>query len=150
MTVCIVDTSIFCNVLDIPGKNQDRGDVLAILREHIKAEWSLLLPMAAIIETGNHIGHLKSGGHRRRYAGLFRDQVHKACNGEAPWVTTPFPDKDSILEWLDDFPEHATRGLGFGDRSIVAEFDRQCILNRARRVLIWSLDGDLAGYDRRS
>lgn len=148
MTICIVDTSIFCNVLGIPGKNQRRDEVLDELVKHIEKGWYLLLPMAAIIETGNHIGHLKNGGHRRLYAGLFRDQVRKACNGEAPWVTTPFPDKDFILEWLDDFPEHAMAGRGFGDRSIVAEFDRQCIRNRARRVLIWSLDGDLDGYDR--
>ncbi|TCO78129.1 hypothetical protein EV699_1236 [Plasticicumulans lactativorans] len=149
MTVCIVDTSIFCNVLDIPGKNQRCDEARGELAKHIEAQWSLLLPMVAIIETGNHIGHLRDGGDRRRYAERFRDEVRKACNGEAPWVTTPFPDKDSILEWLDDFPEHAACGRGFGDRSIVAEFDRQCILNRARRVLIWSLDRDLAGYDRR-
>jgi len=104
--------------------------------------------MAAIIETGNHIGHLSDGSQRRRFAELFCTQVNAACNGEAPWVPTPFPEVGTLREWLLDFPEHAMRGRGIGDRSIVAEWDRQCRLNPQRRVLIWSLDGDLAGYDR--
>ena len=47
-----------------------------------------------------------------------------------------------------DYPDHAMQGAGMGDLSIVKEWERQCDLNRARRVLIWSFDEHLAGYDR--
>jgi len=40
-------------------------------------------------------------------------------------------------------------GAGMGDLSIIKEWERQCALNKARRVFIWSLDGnDLCAYDR--
>ena len=58
MTICIVDTSVFCNVLDIPHKNQQRAEVLAILKRCIERDYALLLPLAAIFETGTHIAHL--------------------------------------------------------------------------------------------
>jgi hypothetical protein len=37
-----------------------------------------------------------------------------------------------------------------GDLSMIKEWERQCELHRARRVFIWSLDGHLAGYDRKA
>ena len=58
MTICIVDTSVFCNVLDIPHKNQQRAGVLAILKRCIEQDYALLLLLAAIFETGTHISHL--------------------------------------------------------------------------------------------
>ena len=58
MTICIVDTSVFCNVLDIPHKNQQRAEVMATLKRYIEQRYALLLPLAAIFETGTHISHL--------------------------------------------------------------------------------------------
>ena len=43
MTICIVDTSAFCNVLAIPGKNQHREEACAALRAFINEGSSLLL-----------------------------------------------------------------------------------------------------------
>ena len=78
MTVCIVDTGVFLNVLDVPGRNERRDTVLKQLGKRIGERWNLLLPMAAIIETGNHIGHLSDGSQRRRFAELFCTQVVKS------------------------------------------------------------------------
>ena len=58
MTICIVDTSAFCNVLAIPGKNQHREEARAALRAFINEGSSLLLPLAAVYETGRHIAQL--------------------------------------------------------------------------------------------
>ena len=148
MTICLVDTSIFCNVLEVPNQCQDKDAVLDGLREKIEAGWSLLLPVAAIIETGNHIAQVADGRQRRGVAGRFVEQVKMALNGEAPWVVTPLPEKEAWLAWLNEFPEHAMREVGIGDLTIIKEFERQCTLHSMRRVLIWSLDGDLDGYDR--
>jgi len=148
MTVCLVDTSIFCNVLEVPNRCQDKDAVLDGLREKIESGWSLLLPVAAIIETGNHIAQVADGRQRRGVAERFVEQVKMALNGEAPWVVTPLPEKEAWLAWLNEFPEHAMREVGIGDLTIIKEFERQCTLYSMRRVLIWSLDGDLDGYDR--
>ncbi len=148
MSICLVDTSIFCNILDVPGRCQDREDVLSGLEQKITGGWNLLLPIAAVIETGNHIAHVGNGTCRRSAAVRFVDQVQKALNGDAPWVVTPLPGSGDWLNWLDKFPENATRGVGIGDLTIIKEFARQCDLHTARRVMIWSLDSDLNSYDR--
>src|SRR4051794_1277611 len=111
---------------------------------------SLLLPMSAIIETGNHIGHIDNGHQRRKAAMDFVDFVKKALLGQSPFTATqPFKESESLLEWLDDFPDWAGRGLGLGDLTILKEFDRQCALNQSRLIYIWSLDGHLSSYHRK-
>lgn len=148
MTVCLVDTSIFCNVLKVPGRCQNRDSVFQELEGKIEQGWNLLLPIAAIIETGNHIANAPNGHHRRAVATRFVDQVRMALEGDAPWVVTPLPEKEMWLDWLGEFPERAVAGIGIGDLTLIKEFERQCMLFPMRRVLIWSLDGDLQGYDR--
>ena len=59
LDIVIVDTSVFLNVLDVPGFNQDREADLARFRELIEAGANLLLPIAAIFEAGNHIAQTK-------------------------------------------------------------------------------------------
>jgi len=147
--VILVDTSIFLNILDIPGKNQDRLSTLDKFMAMIDLGDSLLLPMAAIIETGRHIAHLGDGGLRRRCAELYVDQVRQALNGSAPWQPTSFPKKETILSWLGAFPDNAMRGLSLTDLSIVKEWEKACDMHPNRNVRIWSLDEHLGGYDRR-
>jgi hypothetical protein len=148
MTICLVDTSIFCNLLEVPGRCQDKQAVLAALEQKIHDRWSLLLPLSAILETGNHIAHCANGAKRRSAAERFVRQVRMAMEGDAPWVVTPIPDNRDWLTWLDDFPDSAMREVSIADLTIIKEYERQCALNPARRVMVWSLDDDLNAYDR--
>ncbi len=61
--VAIVDTSIFCEFLNIPNMNNSREEVLNKFEMLLNDETSFLLPMAAVYETGNHIAQL-SDRHR--------------------------------------------------------------------------------------
>jgi hypothetical protein len=60
--VCIVDTSIFCEILAIPGKSSARA---AQFRKEFgtkaKSREALLLPLAVVIECGNHVGQIRNG-----------------------------------------------------------------------------------------
>ena len=88
-----------------------------------------------------------SAGRRRRDFVEF--VIDRPSSGDSPFTATPlFEEPESLLEWLDEFPDWAGRGSGFGDLTILKEFDRQCALNPSRRVYIWSADGHLSGYDR--
>ena len=69
--IIIVDTSVLLNVLDVPGFNQDRNAVLDEFGELVDAGASLLLPMGAVFETGNHIADVRDGRQRRSRA-VFR------------------------------------------------------------------------------
>ena len=88
-TVLIIDTSVFLNALNVPGFNQRRVEVLKDLEQFIRAEnVNMLLPLAAILETGNHIAQLSDGRLRREYATKFASQVRQAIQGTAPWTPT--------------------------------------------------------------
>ena len=146
--VVIVDTSVLLNLLDVPGRNQDRDAVLGRFGELSDAEVNLLLPIAAIFEAGNHIAHLSDGRQRRDHAQRFSARVREALNGQAPWTVTPLPSTRELADWLSDFPESAMRKVGMGDLSIVKAWESACAKHPQHRVSIWSLDQDLAGYDR--
>ena len=146
--VVIVDTTVLLNVLDIPPRNQNRDAVLAEFKKLVEREVSLLLPMVALFETGNHIARLSNGRQRRRHAARFCDRVGEALEGKAPWTPVPLPEPADLAQWLDEFPDHAMRKTGMSDLSIIKAWKAACTRHPNRRVRIWSFDGDLQGYDR--
>lgn len=146
--VVIVDTSVLLNLLDVPGRNQGRDAALRRFEELLDAEVNLLLPVAAIFEAGNHIARLPDGRKRRGHAQRFSNWVREALDGQAPWTVTPLPNARELADWLNDFPESAMRRVSMGDLSIVKAWESACVRHPQRRISIWSLDQDLAGYDR--
>lgn len=147
-TIRILDTSVFCNILGVPNRSQDQERAIEELTSYQDQDDTLLLPMAAVYETGNHIAKEGDGRERRETAERFAKQVRKAMDGESPFSPTQIHDSEEVKGWLEDFPEDAMRGIGIGDRSIIEVWDQQCALNQARRVTIWTYDDDLEGYDR--
>lgn len=147
--VVIVDTSILLNLLDVPGRGQDRDTVDRRFDELVKDGANLLLPVAAIFEAGNHVARLPHGQQRRRHAEKFGDLVRQALEERAPWTLTPLPGTSELTGWLDDFPQSAMQGIGMGDLSIVKAWKSACARHPLHRVSIWSLDHHLTGCDRK-
>ena len=147
MTICIVDTSVVCELLDIPMMASAPDDFRSLLHAKMEAGESLLLPMTSVIETGNHIGQNGDGRQRRASAVRFAGFVEKAVAGQLPFAPTPLPDLEDITSLLHEFPDWAATGSGLGDLSIVKTWKHQCSLNPLRRVYIWSLDEHLSSYD---
>jgi hypothetical protein len=148
--VCLIDTSIFVEILNVPGKATQHKDTLNQLSTKISAGESLFLPMATIIETGNHIGQNGDGTQRRKCATQFVNQVAKALEGSSPFKPISFLQPDELKNWLSEFPNHAMIGSGLGDLSIIHDWKRMCNQNSSRRVYIWSLDSHLSSYDQHS
>jgi len=147
MTICIIDTSIFCNILKVPGKSQDYSSVMGLMKEKIQRDESLLLPMTSIIETGNHIAQNGDGRQRRSCAEKFIKQLQGAIAGEAPWTPMKSFEIEKFLCWLGEFPDSAMKGVGFGDLSIIKDWEELQRIHSGQRVYIWTLDNDLKGYD---
>lgn len=116
---------------------------------------TFFLPMATILETGNHIGQLENGDKRYICATSFVKFVKSALEAtsnallEPPFVTINFLEANILSQWIDSFTESATQGMGFGDVSIVKDWEEQKDKNTGRRVYIWSEDAHLQGYDYR-
>jgi predicted nucleic acid-binding protein len=147
-SIRIIDTSVLCNLLQVPRRRQHAPRALAEFRAAIAAQDLLLLPTAVIYETGNHIAQNGDGRERRAVARAFVEMVEGALAGKLPFTPTPLPTADEMLEWVGSFPDHAAREIGLGDLSIIQLWEEQCRLHAARRVAIWSYDEHLRAYDR--
>ncbi|MBD2503721.1 hypothetical protein [Anabaena azotica] len=156
-SICLIDTSVFLNLLNVPHCNQQHASVLEEFNTYAAAGCTFLLPMATIIETGNHIAQNGDGTIRRVTALRFVENVKAAFKPNAPWRTTAFPNTTEILEWIDKFPNLAgmnkapdkQEGTSFGDLSIIEEFNKSCKLFPMSEVFIWSLDLDLQSYHQK-
>lgn len=145
--IWIIDTSVLCELLPVPGKSsvENRKQVLTDFKSRIENKDQFLMPYTVLIEVGNHIG--QSDGNRYQLATKFITEiVQKTLDGEAPWKLMKVPDIEKVNEWLKDFPKKAAEGKGYGDHSIIKEWEEFKDLNQGFSVGIWSLDGDLAGY----
>lgn len=147
-SIVLVDTSILLNVLNVEGRNERRDEVINELTVRILAGDHLFIPLAAIVETGNHIAHVAHGAARRSAAQRFVQAVQDALNSVAPWKPLHFPDHTALAAWLQTFPDSASRQIGMGDVSIQHEWKQLCTKFPMSRVLIWSVDADLQGHDR--
>lgn len=141
--VCLIDTSVFCELLDIPGKASEPARFKREFEQRIDGHETFLLPLATIIETGNHIGQQRDGRLRRQAAQRFKTVILSALDGQAPFTPTQLSVED-LVEWIDKFPEWATRGSGLGDLSIREEWERLRTAYPARHVYVWSKDEHLS------
>jgi hypothetical protein len=155
-SVCLIDTTVFLILLNVPNRNQDHKLVLKNFQIYVDLDCTLLLPMATIIETGNHIAQNGNGDIRRKIAIKFVKDVKATFNGDKPWEPSQFPQIKDILLWIDQFPDLAGKnknpkkmeGTSFGDFSIIQEFHKACKIHSMKEVFIWSLDSDLKMYHR--
>ncbi|WP_435124959.1 hypothetical protein [Actinacidiphila sp. bgisy144] len=149
-----VDTSILCNLLKIPGKCQDHAKVVEEYQAKCHArDCDLLLPVTAIIETGNHIAQLSDGRQRRACAQLFAAMLRAVVDGEAPWALNKVEWNAAHLQSLinggrtgSTLIEHACNQLGCGDLNILIERDRYLARTSGVTATVWTLDELLSCY----
>lgn len=148
MSICLLDTSVFVEILNVPKKNTHNVAICAELEQKILNGESLFLPTATILETGNHIAQNGDGTQRRKCADVFVKQVQDALDGQSPFTPIVFSMQEVLRKWLVEFPDFAMRGQGLGDMSIIHDWKRMCVQYSAHRVYIWSLDHHLASHDK--
>lgn len=148
MNVRFIDTSVMTNMLEIPGRCKDVKSVQEELKKVIKAKEVLILPIATIIETGNHIAHIDNGNIRRTIAQKFGEYLRKTAEGEAPWQLYGVElDKEGLLYLADHIEENAIREIGIGDVSIIRAYEQyRDTVPGIGRIMIWSTDTHLQGY----
>lgn len=147
--VHFIDTSVLVELLNVPGMNANYTE--------LKEEYELLeqngdtfvLPVAVLVETGNHIAHIPDGTLRRDIALKFVNLVEKAISTEDNWNVMPEISEDVLREILANFPDHASSEIGFGDVSIIEQFEdywQNC--QPIGEMRIWSLDDHLSAYQK--
>ncbi|MBP8018713.1 MAG: hypothetical protein KAY82_01620 [Hylemonella sp.] len=126
--ILILDTSILCCWLRVPGKDtagnaQNRWDHNRIdqLLVAERARGSLfVLPIASLIETGNHIAQCT--GDRFNLATLLTNHLQSTVDALSPWAA--FTDQSALWESPNlqelaaTWPQLAVGGTSIGDATI--------------------------------
>jgi len=90
--VLIMDTSILCCWLRVPGKetagpNDDKWTperIEKLIDKEKTQKSTFVLPVASLIETGNHIAQAKS--HRYECAKKLAEYIVAAADDQSPWA----------------------------------------------------------------
>lgn len=143
--IVIVDTSVVICLLNIPGEDTERrNEVIEEYTQCLLRKDFLVLPVATIIETGNHVARCSDGWRIAKHFAKFVRRI-SATTGPSPFPGISFFDEEDLMAWLDDFPDYAKRRIAMADFTMIKECER-LRARTDRHVRIWSLDSDLAGY----
>jgi len=132
--ILIIDTSILNCWLKIPGKetcgpSNDQWTferVKTLLEDEKINKSTFVLPIATLIETGNHIAHLLRN--QFEFATELTKILKASLAEEEPWAAfnhqSELWSNDKLTKLSDEWPTLATQGLGIGDATIkdVAEY----------------------------
>jgi hypothetical protein len=126
--VLIIDTSLLCVWLQIPGmeiggSDDDKWDYNRV-HEKIQSEISkstiLVLPLAVVIETGNHIAQATNN---YDIAQKFSEIMKKAADETSPWAAfseqIELWEAEELKNLAAQFPQSANQKISMGDASIV-------------------------------
>ncbi len=149
-TITLIDTSVLNELLEVPGKCQQAEVVQAEFKARHLAGERFILPMTAIIETGNQIAQVKQGD-RRAAAERFVAFVERARAEEPPWTVAEVTWGAELLGHLCagdstgmSFVDLAGNGLlGGGDTAILVERDLLRRRSSSATVLVWTLEKTL-------
>lgn len=147
--VHFIDTSVLVELLNIPMMNEHHAQTKAEYERLANNGDVFVLPIAVLVETGNHIAHISDGNLRYTIAGHFSSLIQQAVESQNNWNTAPGITEKILKSIIKYFPEKARQRIGLGDVSIVEQFEdywkHQQPIGEMR---IWSLDGHLQGYSR--
>jgi hypothetical protein len=148
MNIRFIDTSIMTNLLEIPARCDKAQEIQDDFKQAIDAGETFILPLATIIETGNHIAHISDGRLRRSIAEKFTIFIRLSLDNEAPWFYDEYKlSKEDLLYIVTEFPQKAMEKVGVGDISIIRQYEIfKEKYNAIGRIMIWSNDAHLQMY----
>lgn len=152
MPVWLIDTSVFVEILNVPGKAQQH-DLMAkeFVSRHERGH-RFVLPVTTIIETGNHIVQCSSG--RRDVAARFVAALRQAQSDSPPWVIRDVKWDRTLLDNLlagdstgSDLLNLLGDGrMGTGDVALLVERDEFRSASSYTDVRIWTLEATMGAY----
>lgn len=150
--VLFIDTSVLCNLLDVPGRNQRYDEIRGEFERYLDDGAYFVIPVTAVIETGNFIA--QCSGDRRAAAERFVALLKSTADEEVPWQL-------HALDWNGDFLHNLCGGdrtgqelvdllgngqMGTGDVAILCERSAFAERTSFKDVQIWTLEQTLRAY----
>lgn len=128
---------------------QEYESVKKEFNEAIEQNETLILPLATIIESGNHISHIADGNIRREKAVKFQEFLRKTAKEEAPWELYGVGFYKRRLTYNSGSISRlcAKMEMGIGDMSIIRFYEKyKNEVPAVGRIMIWSKDKHLSCY----
>ncbi|GAA1900443.1 hypothetical protein [Lapillicoccus jejuensis] len=152
MPVWLIDTSVFLEILDVPGKASRHQQIADEFIARYKDGHRFVLPLTTIIETGNHVA--QCGGDRRGAARRFTTALRQAQETQPPWIIRDVQWDKARLDYLltGDSTGSSLMDLlgdgrmGTGDVAILVERDEFRSASNFTDVRIWTLEATLNAY----
>ncbi|HRK27272.1 MAG TPA: hypothetical protein PK239_08285 [Chitinophagales bacterium] len=128
--VVTLDTSMFCVWLQVPnyetcGTTDDVWDYARVnqkITEEIHNQSTLVLPLAAIIETGNFISHIR-GNLRYEKANKLCEILISTVHKQEPWAAfseqSELWNDENVLELAYNWASLAEQGISIADTAII-------------------------------
>jgi len=160
--VLIIDTSVLCVYLGIPkmescGKNSnywDRDKIRRKLEEEEDNQTVFILPLAAVIETGNHITQIKSENHESSPYNMAMELTKimvQAADEASPWVAfgeqSSLWEGDGLKKLASEWQLVVSQRISLGDTTIKILADYYCD-EKGFQVEIMTGDDQLKSYER--
>ncbi len=142
------------SLLEIAGKetcgsDRDRWDKKRVDQEitlATKQKATLVLPLATIIETGNHIA--QAAADRFPLAEKLADLMRQAADENKPWAAftqqAELWDAKGLRELAEKWPDQAAKRISIGDSTIIRVAEYYARTGAA--VEIWTGDAGLKAY----
>lgn len=152
--IIIMDTSILCVWLKVPGKEvagKNGAFTYEYVANHIKSEVDqgakLVLPLASLIETGNHIAHCK--GDKQPSADNMARMINDVADGKAPWMAVDSQNRlwegEELKQLANKWNETViSESQSIGDAAIVKVAEAYA---SQFEVEIFTGDGGLKNYE---
>lgn len=149
--VVFMDTSVLMRLIGMDGDGA-MGDIAAEFEQRAQAGQQFVIPVTAIVETGNRIAQRPSD--RRRFSERLAKILEAVRSGELPWLIHG-------VVWDDEFVDELLAGdatgsrlvdlvgdgrLGTGDVAVLVERERFRRKTAFVDVEIWSFDQQLAAF----
>ena len=163
--VAILDTCLACVWLEVPrkevvGADNDQWDTERVqceITERTREGYEIVLPIAVMIEMGNHIAQIKQDN-RVEYIERFRSMMSDALAGTSPWILfnnqNELWKRDRLMPLIDTWKTLNEQGEkhSLGDVSIlgiasyyrkagyeVAILTADCLLKAYEQVDLWPI-----------
>lgn len=148
MNVRFIDTSIMCNLLEIPDMCADKERGKQEWKEVLEKKETLIMPLATIIETGNHVTHIADGHARYTVTMKFKEYLEKTAESKAPWTLYGNAlDKEEIRYIAANMEQFTIAEIGIGDMTIIYAYEKYLAEEPAiGTIMIWSTDEHLAAH----
>ena len=133
MKVAIIDTSLMCCWLEVPGRDTagsepdlwDHARACGEIDAALEDGCQLVFPITTLVEAGNHAAHAPYD--RRDAAMRLAQKLDEALAGRRPWTsfTEQFSTigEEALARVCTDWPDLAARKVSIGDHLITAVAD---------------------------